>query len=615
MLALAAIVAVTGGALGIGAWGVRWARTTSDLFVASRAITPWWNAAAISGEYLSAASFLGVAGLTMRTGLAALWLPVGFAAGYLALLLFVAAPLRRFGSYTIPDFVEGRLGSSTLRTASAVTLLAIGGLYLVPQLRGAGLALGEAAGVPFPAGIAMAAAIVWASVAFGGMRAVTYVQAFQFWVKLVAISVPACLIVLHLGGLPERAALLGQELPTAPAGGLVVALDGPQPVTFPRAATYVVIPDGGVSGRARAGGGVSRRARAGERVVLPAGRVELPAGTVVPVADGIRAQTGVQWARPAGGDGRGSPLFIYSLLVATFLGTMGLPHILVRFYTNATGSAARHTTVRVLGLLGLFYLFPVVYGLVGRALTPELYVTGDTDLVVLRLPAAVLDGWTGDAATALVAAGAFAAFVSTASGLLVSTAGTVAYDLTPARAGGPDPADEDRARRRRYRAAAVVAIAVPSVLAVWARGLDITILVSWSFALAASTFCPLLLLGIWWPRLTSRGALAGMVAGGLCASGGIAAALVAGGAAEESVLAQPALVSVPVAFLTMVLVSLRDEPPSPSRVAAAMRALHAPEGAATPRTDRVGAAGRPAPSVPRTPVRVKASGPAADRKA
>ena len=103
------------------------ARTTSDLFVASRAITPWWNAAAISGEYLSAASFLGVAGLTMRSGLAALWLPVGFTAGYLALLLFVAAPLRRFGSYTIPDFVEGRLRSRTLRRASALTVLAIGG--------------------------------------------------------------------------------------------------------------------------------------------------------------------------------------------------------------------------------------------------------------------------------------------------------------------------------------------------------------------------------------------------------------------------------------------------------------------------------------------------------
>ena len=103
---------------------------------------------------------------------------------------------------------------------------------------------------------------------------------------------------------------------------------------------------------------------------------------------------------------------------------MGLPHILVRFYTNPDGSAARRTTVRVLGLLGAFYLFPAVYGLLGRAFTPELYVTGDTDSVVLRVPAAAWPGLAGDILAAIVAAGAFAAFMSTASGLLVSIAGT-----------------------------------------------------------------------------------------------------------------------------------------------------------------------------------------------
>ena len=111
MIAAVAVVAVAAGAIGLGIWGVRLVRTTSDLYVASRAVTPWWNAAAISGEYLSAASFLGIAGLGMKLGASVLWLPLGFAAGYLALLLFVAAPLRRFGSYTIPDFAEARLSS------------------------------------------------------------------------------------------------------------------------------------------------------------------------------------------------------------------------------------------------------------------------------------------------------------------------------------------------------------------------------------------------------------------------------------------------------------------------------------------------------------------------
>ena len=110
------------------------------------------------------------------------------------------------------------------------------------------------------------------------------------------------------------------------------------------------------------------------------------------------------------------PLFVYSLLIATVLGTMGLPHILVRFYTNPDGPAARRTTVRVLGLLGIFYLFPTVYGLLGRVLAPGLYVTGQTDSVVLRLPHLAWPGAPGNLLSALTAAGAFAAFLSTASG-------------------------------------------------------------------------------------------------------------------------------------------------------------------------------------------------------
>jgi Na+(H+)/acetate symporter ActP len=123
VIALAAILAMTSGTVGLGLYGVRLVRTTSDLFVASRAVTLWWNAAAISGEYLSAASFLGIAGLEMKDGAIALWLPLGYTAGYLALLLFVAAPLRRLGAYTISDFAEARLGSPALRRLAGCVVL------------------------------------------------------------------------------------------------------------------------------------------------------------------------------------------------------------------------------------------------------------------------------------------------------------------------------------------------------------------------------------------------------------------------------------------------------------------------------------------------------------
>jgi cation/acetate symporter len=561
-LAILAVSAVTGAAVGIGVWGVRVARTTSDLFVASRAVSPWWNAAAISGEYLSAASFLGVAGLQMKYGTAALWLPIGFAGGYLALLLFVAAPLRRYGSYTIADFVEARLAEPRLRLLAACVVLLIGGFYLVPQLKGAGLTLGEVTGAPYWVGVAVVAAIVALNVALGGMRGVTYVQAFQYWVKVFAITVPAFLLIAHLGGLPGRAALLGRELPRAGDQRLVVELERARTVTFPEAARFEI-------------NGAQQRARAGEEVALPAGRLVLPAGTAVPVAEGIDAQRGEDWARPVADGGRASPLFVYSLLLATFLGTMGLPHILVRFYTNRDGPAARRTTVRVLGLLGLFYLFPGVYGALGRVLVPDLYVTGQTDLVVLRLPEAAWPGLGGEVLAAIVAAGAFAAFMSTASGLLVSLAGTMSFDLWGGlrSRGGPRPASGQLAP---FRVAAVLAMALPAGLALLTRELDISVLVSWAFALAASTFCPMLLLGIWWTRLTARATAIGMVAGALTATGAIVAALIAGTEANDTVLAQPAVFSVPIAFVTMIAVSLVGRPVP--NVEVHMRALHAPEG-------------------------------------
>ena len=559
MIAIAAIAAVTTATLGLGIYGVRLARTTSDLFVASRAITPWWNAAAISGEYLSAASFLGIAGLQMKIGSGALWLPLGFTAGYLALLLFVAAPLRRFGAYTISDFAEARLRSPRVRVLAAIVVLGIAGFYLVPQLKGAGLTLGEVTGAPYWVGVVAVGAVVALNVASGGMRGITYVQAFQYWTKTFAIALPACLLVIHLGGLPERAAMFGQELPQAPASGLTVELDAPQAVTFPEATSYTV-------------DGVAEQASEGERVTLPAGTVELPPGAVVPVADGIDAQTGEQWARPVDSSGDSSPVFVYSLLLATFLGTMGLPHILVRFYTNPDGPAARRTTVRVLGLLAAFYAFPVVYGALGRVLVPELYMTGETDSVVLALPEAAWPGLGGEILGALVAAGAFAAFMSTASGLMVSVAGTISFDLW--RRGGTDVAG----RRRRFRVAALAGVLAPVALALVARGLDISVLVGWAFALAASTFCPLLLLGIWWEGLTARGAALGLVAGATTATGLIFAGLIAEGGhpTVEALLTQPAVISVPVAFAVMVLVSLRDparrRAPDPE-----LLALHAPE--------------------------------------
>ena len=174
----------------VGAYGLRLSRTTSDFLVASRSVRPRMNAAAISGEYLSAASFLGIAALIAKYGADALWYPVGFTAGYLGLLFFVAAPLRRSGAYTVPDFAEFRLGSKRVRLVAMAVVVTICTLYLIPQYQGAGVALEALLGLPRWVGPFAVAAIVLVNVVGGGMRSITLVQAFQYWLKLAAIAAP-----------------------------------------------------------------------------------------------------------------------------------------------------------------------------------------------------------------------------------------------------------------------------------------------------------------------------------------------------------------------------------------------------------------------------------------
>src|SRR5689334_19597435 len=197
--AVAAIAAVTLLTVAVGARGVRIARTPDDFLVAAREVPPGLNAAAISGEYLSAASFLGIAGLIVSQGLGALWYSVGYTAGYLVLLLLVAAPLRRFGAYTIPDFAEGRFASRGLRRATTGLVLIIGWFYLLPQMKGAGITLQLLLGTPYWVGVVALGIVVSANIAMGGMKGITFVQCFQYWLKLCAIGIPALVLLTAAG--------------------------------------------------------------------------------------------------------------------------------------------------------------------------------------------------------------------------------------------------------------------------------------------------------------------------------------------------------------------------------------------------------------------------------
>lgn len=177
---ITAIALVVTATVIVGFFGLKISRTTDDFLVASRTVRPWLNASAISGEYISAATFLGLAGLVLLSGSSAFWFPIGYCAGYLALLLFVAAPLRRSGARTIPDFFDARLGSPAVRRITSVLVVFIAWLYIVPQFHGAALAINVTLGLPPWLGSVGVAVIVAGIVAAGGMRSITFVQGFHY---------------------------------------------------------------------------------------------------------------------------------------------------------------------------------------------------------------------------------------------------------------------------------------------------------------------------------------------------------------------------------------------------------------------------------------------------
>jgi Na+(H+)/acetate symporter ActP len=566
-LGLAALAVVLVATVAFGVYGLRLSRGTSDFYVASREVSPLWNASAIGGEYLSAASFLGVAGLVMAYGVDMLAYPVGYTAGYLVLLLLVAAPLRRSGAYTLPDFAEERLGSLAVRRVAGVLVAVIAWLYLVPQLQGAGLTLQTVTGAPRWAGAVVVAVVVVGVAAAGGMRSVTLVQGFQFWLKLTAIAVPALFLVMawHSAGAP---ALTGPDIPRFERTTVVSLQD---PVRFDVTRPVTVTVSGSLDGTVYAGG----RVRLGDGGHTAAAGTDLtfPRGAAVPHKHGLAPSSGARWANPlSGAGGRSHPLYaLYSILLATLLGTMGLPHVLVRFYTNPDGRAARRTTLLVLVLLSGFYLLPTVYGALGRVMAPQLLLTGQTDTAVLVLPQLTQAGEGGRLLAALATAGAFAAFVSTASGLTVSVAGVVSQDLL-------------RGSTRGFRWASLVAGIPPLVMATATDGLPVADAIGLAFAVAASSFCPLLVLGIWWRGLTDLGALLGLVAGGGLAAAAVVLTSVRGPGRgwSAALLEQPAAWTVPVAFAVMITVSLLTRHRlSPAAVDRVMLRMHLPEEVAS----------------------------------
>jgi len=708
----------------MGFWSARKSKTAHDFFVAGRSVSVGWNASAISGEYLSAASFMGVAGMVMKNGYDALWYPVCYACGYLFLLLFIAGPLRRFGAYTIPDFAEGRYDSPLFRKIAVIFVLFIGFFYTMPQMKGAGTTLAYIfPGLPYWAGVVLVGAVITLNVALGGMKGITLVQAVQYWAKMFAISAPVFVLMAVYGNygnhlkanasvpaksvdgspsgtnttgaigftrikwsipLPERLLqttekllnpqrqtkmafvparskkdtnlvslqglvhqyswaskkevlfadeLIGQLIASAPGatgpldapdlparleqkfatGGVaILPLSSNLVAVFPaaRGSEYAAYITGGFIERKPLPG----KAPKDETWLNPFGPLTTKAAKLaaqaiktnvtlmseISLSTASATNTGVskienssteqqRWLnkheRPL------ALLYTYSLIIALVCGTAGLPHILVRFYTNPDGVSAKRTTMWVMILIGVFYLFPPIFGVIGRNLLPELYGAAGakgTDKIVLELPRILNErfpGW-GSVLSGITCAGAFAAFMSTFSGLLVSMTGALAHDVYGRIF---RPASTAEQRLKAFKVCAVIVGLIAIVLGMQVEAFDINFMVGQAFAIAAASYFPLLFLSAWWRNMTMKGAAAGMLGGGVLALLGISLTSFSdlkwlpldGFWAHHPLVRilceQPAIWAVPLAIGLMIVVSKCTRREVPADVRMKMLLLHAPE--------------------------------------
>ncbi len=530
-------------------------KTAGDFFVAGRSVSVGWNASAISGEYLSAASFMGVAGMVMAVGYDALWYPVCYACGYLFLLLFIAGPLRRFGAYTIPDFAEGRYDSPIFRKIAVVFVLFIGLFYTLPQMKGAGTTLAYIfPGLPYWVGVAVVGAVITLNVALGGMKGITLVQAMQYWMKMFAISVPVFVLMAVFGG-------YGKNLQANDGRTLATAMN---PVAIEQPAEIVRKP-------------LPEKAPNDESWIAPFGTLTTKAAK----AAGLSAEESKPY----------SLLYTYSLIIALVCGTAGLPHILVRFYTNPDGVAAKRTTMWVMILIGVFYVFPPIMGVIGRNLLPELYAaTGakGTDKIVLELPRIINEryGVWGSIMSGIACAGAFAAFMSTFSGLLVSMTSALAHDVY-GRMVRPNSSPEQRMKMFKFAAIGVGGMSV--LLGSQVEQLQINFMVGQAFAIAAASYFPLLFMSVWWRGMTMKGAATGMLSGGIAAL--VCTTIInlsdlkivdlkafwAGHPLLRILCEQPAIWCVPMAITLMIVVSKATSKDVPKDIRMKMLVLHAPE--------------------------------------
>ncbi len=461
------------------------ASSTQEFYVAGKGVSPVANGMATAADWMSAASFISMAGIISFLGYDGSVYLMGWTGGYVLLALLLAPYLRKFGKYTVPDFVGDRYYSQTARVVAVLCAIFVSFTYVAGQMRGVGIVFSRFLEVDIERGVLIGMGLVFFYAVLGGMKGITYTQVAQYCVLIFAYMVPAIFISMLVAGTP--------------------------------------IPQ------------------------LGFGSTDVETGTfLLDRLDGLHADLGFG----AYTDGSKSRLDVFAITAALMVGTAGLPHVIIRFFTVPRVRDARVSVGWALVFIALLYTTaPAVAvfartnllatvadqpsasmpdwfhkwedtglirwddtnqdGLIqytGPASVTENELTIDRDIMVLANPEiADLPAWV----VGLVAAGGLAAALSTAAGLLLVVSSAVSHDLLK-RALIPEISE--RGELIAARASAAVAVIVAGYLGIDPPGF-VAEVVAFAFGLAASSFFPILILGIFWKRMNREGAIAGMLSG------------------------------------------------------------------------------------------------------
>ncbi len=558
--------------LALSFYFARKTKSAAGYFAAGGEI-PWFvNGVAFAGDYLSAASFLGICGMIAFYGYDGFLYSIGYLAGWVVALLVIAEPLKRMGRFTFADALDSRFHSRGIKLSAAISTLVVSIFYLIPQMVGAGALIKPLLGFPHYAGVLLVGVVVVLIVVTAGMVSTTYVQFMKGSLLLIFTAVLVVMILyrgLHVDESPRAS---NEQTVTITASGEKLVNGLPQGTgegqTDLRPVGHVSrLPDD-MKETGPLGPIEFLSVLQKSEVVLWSSKTEhnedgssTTTYTPVPTSGADVLQPGTHPKSKFAGlrsdqsisKINWSKINFLSLMLALFCGTASLPHILIRYYTVKDQASARKSTIVGIGTIGFFYVLTLYLGL--GAMT-----SGQLDITNSNMAAPLLAKSFNEWLFAIISAIAFTTVLGTVSGLIIAATGAVVHDLITSFF-RVKLTDHEKVRVGKWAAGVVGVIAI--ILGILFEKMNVNFLVGWAFSVAASANLPSLVMLLFWKRTTKQGITAAIVVGMVSSLSwillsGDTYSAVYGLPADQAFVpfSQPGIVTIPLGFIVLIVISL-----------------------------------------------------------